>query len=101
MGNQIEDASSAQIETSHEDVVQMILKDRKKEANESSEMPGTSAITPEAFYLDNNPRGAMKKETLKHLLNVLPESKLQDMQLLFQRMSEGAVIDFKAVAYGK
>jgi hypothetical protein len=90
------------VETSQDvDVVQMILNDRKKEASESSEIPGTGIITADAFFLDNNPRGGMRMETFRHLIKVLPESQLQELQVFFQRLSEGVSIDFKAIAYGK
>lgn len=90
------------VETSKElDVVEMILNDRKKEASEASEMPGTGIITAETFFMDNNPRGAMKKETFRHLTQVLSAQQLQEMQLGFQRLSEGLPIDFKGIAYGK
>lgn len=103
MSKKENEALNAQEQTSKEvDVVQMILDGRRMDAEiASSKKDATPIITAESFFLDNNPRGIMTKATFKSLIQTQSSSSLQELQVFFQRMNEAAIINFKAVTYGK
>ena len=89
-------------QTQSEDVIEMILRDRKTEVKtEASDLGIAGIITAETFFMDNNPGGAMKIETFNQLLREWPIPQLRELEIFIDRLSEGAHVNFKSLAYGK